>query len=210
MLLKIKMGFISILTSVCFVTHVRQDQLSSATVSDFSIKNMDFAMNLYRQISTYHDRNIFFSPLSISTSFASLLMASDGVTREQLIKGLNLEQLQRTDQPELIPKLFQFLHDNITQNGSLILDQAMALFMDQHFEVEKTFEEQMKRFFGAEIKAVDFTNTQASIRFINEYIKHKTKDKVTEIVSSLDSLTKLMLVNTIVFQGKLTHRWDSK
>ncbi|XP_028994102.1 protein Z-dependent protease inhibitor [Betta splendens] len=201
MALEMKIGFIFSLTSMYFITPIHQAQVSSATISDLSFKNMDFAMNLYRKISASHDRNIFFSPLSISTSFASLLMASDGVTHKELIKGLNLHQLRRADQPELIPKLFHFLHGNITQNGSLILDQAMTLFMDQHFEVEKTFEEQMKRFFGAEIKTVDFTNTQGSIRLINEHIKRKTKNKVTEIVSSLDSLTKLMLINTIVFQG---------
>lgn len=199
------MGFIFILTSMCFITPVHQAQLSSATISDLSFKNMDFAMNLYRQISGYHDKNIFFSPLSISTSFAALLMASDGVTHEELLKGLNLEQLERADQPELIPKLFELLHDNITQNGSLKLDQGMALFMQQHFVVEKTFEDQIKRFFDAEIKTVDFTNIKGSIRFINEYIKHKTKDKVTEMISTLNALTKLMLVDTIFFQGKLNH-----
>lgn len=199
-----KKMFIFILTSMCFFTAVHQAQLPSATISDLSFKNMDFAMKLYRQISSSHDNNIFFSPLSISTSFAALLMASDGVSHEELLKGLNLEELEKDDQPDLIPKLFQLLHDNITQNGSLKLDQSMALFMHQHFVVEETFKDQIKKFFDADIKTVDFADTKRSIRFINEYIKHKTKDKVTEMISSLDALTELMLMNTIFFQGKLS------
>uniref|UniRef100_A0A3B5A538 Serpin family A member 10 n=1 Tax=Stegastes partitus TaxID=144197 RepID=A0A3B5A538_9TELE len=199
--MKMKMAFIFILTYLCFFAPVHQAQPPSATISDLSLKNMDFAMNLYRRISTYHDKNIFFSPLSISTSFAALLMASDGVTREEILKGLNLEQLEKEDQPELIPELFQLLHENITQNGSLQLDQGMALFMRQQFGIQKTFKDQMKTFFNADITTVDFADTERSISLINDYIKQKTQGKVSEMLSGLNELTQLLLVSTIFFQG---------
>ncbi|XP_059209252.1 protein Z-dependent protease inhibitor isoform X2 [Centropristis striata] len=198
---KTTMGFIFIITYMCFLAPVHQAHPQSATISDLSIKNMDFAMNLYRKISSYHDKNIFFSPLSISTSFAALSMATDGVTHKEILKGLNLQQLERADQPEFIPTLFQLLHENITQNGMLKLDQGMALFMDPQFEVEKIFTDQIKTFFDAEIKSVNFTNTKESLSFINEYISNKTEDKVTEMISDLDPVTQLMLINTIFFQG---------
>ncbi len=159
-------------------------------------------MNLYRKISSYNDKNIFFSPLSISTSFAALLMASDGNTHEEILRGLNLEQLERADQPDLIPQLFKFLHGNITQNRSLKVDQGMAVFMNPQFEATKIFEDQIKEFFDADIKRVNFSDTEGSITVINEYIKQKTQDKVTEMISALDETTKLMLINTIFFQGR--------
>lgn len=199
---KIKMDLIFILTYLCLFIPVHQAQLPNATISDLSIKNMDFAMNLYRKISSYHDKNIFFSPLSISTSFAALIMGSDGITREELLKGLNLEQLDKANQPELIPGLFQLLNENITQNGSLKLDQGMALFMQQQFDIVKNFENQIKAFFDADIKTVDFSNITESVTFINEYISQKTEGKVTEIMATLDPQTQLMLINTIFFQGK--------
>ncbi|KAK2891768.1 hypothetical protein Q8A73_017433 [Channa argus] len=128
-------------------------------------------------------------------------MASGGVTYDELLIGLNLEQLQRAEQPELIPKLFQLLHENITQNGSLKLDQGMALFVHRHFGVEKAFEGQIKKFFHANIETVDFSDTKRSIRSINDYIKNKTKNKVTDMISTLDAETQLMLISTIFFQG---------
>ncbi|XP_054469775.1 protein Z-dependent protease inhibitor-like [Anoplopoma fimbria] len=198
---KMKMGLILFVTCMFFLAPVHQAHLPSATISDLSLKNMDFAMNLYRKISSYHDKNIFFSPLSISTSFAALLMATGGVTREEILKGLNLEQLEQADQPELIPALFQLLRETITQNGSLKLDQGMALFSCQHFVIEKVFKDQIKTFFDADIKSVDFADTTGSISFINEYFKNKTLDKVAEMISNLDPLTQLMLINTIFFQG---------
>nr|XP_020446611.1 protein Z-dependent protease inhibitor-like [Monopterus albus] len=198
---KRKMGFIFALYVMYVLTPVHQAELPNATISDLSFKNMEFAMKLYTKISSYHDKNIFFSPMSISTSFAALLMASDGVTHEELLKGLKLEELEKADQPELIPNLFQLLHDNITQNGSLNLNQGMAMFMHRQFEVKKKFEDQMKKFFHADIKTVDFADTKESMRVINEYIKHKTEYKVTEVISSLDPLTQLMIITTIFFQG---------
>ena len=197
-----KTGFI-VFVVMCFLAHVHQAHLPSATISDLTFKNMDFAMNLYRRISTYHDKNIIFSPLSISTSFASLLLGSDGVTHEEILNALNLHQLEHADQPELLPKLFQLLNENVTLNGSLKLDQSMVLFMHTHFEAEKVFEDEVKQFFEADIKRVDFGDTKGAIGHINDYIKLKTHDKITNMISTLDPETRLMLINTIFFQGAL-------
>ncbi|KAM9842950.1 protein Z-dependent protease inhibitor [Aulostomus maculatus] len=196
-----EMGFILSLTFICLLAPVHQARHSSSTISDLSLKNMDFAMNLYRKISTSHDKNIFFSPLSISTSYAALLLASDGLTYEETLRGLNLEKLDRANQPELIPELFQQLHENITNNGSLKLDQAMALFVHQQFSIRKTFEDQIQKFFHADIKSVDFRDTEGSVTVINDFIKQKTEDKVTNMISTLDPETQLMMINTIFFQG---------
>lgn len=197
------MGFMLILSCLGFLAPVRQAHLQSATIADLSFQNMDFAMNLYKKISNYHDENIFFSPLSISTSFAALLMASDGDTYKEILKGLNLEKLEQADQPELIPTLFQRLHENITQDESL--DQGMALFMRQQFEIENVLKDQLKTFFYADLKSVDFADTKGSISFINEFINNKTRGKVPEMISTLDAATYLMLIDTIFFQGKLNH-----
>ncbi|XP_019725686.1 protein Z-dependent protease inhibitor [Hippocampus comes] len=196
---KMKMGLVFVL--MFLVTPAQQAPLPYSSILNLSFKNMDFAMDLYRKISTYHDKNIIFSPLSISTSFAALSMASDGSTYEEILKGLKLENLEQADHPDLIPKLFQMLNGNISQNGTTKLDQGMSLFVDQKFRMEKTFEEQMKSYFLADIKSVDFEDTNASVSLINEYIKHKTRGKVTKMLSAIDPITELMMINTFYFQG---------
>ncbi|XP_024123967.1 protein Z-dependent protease inhibitor [Oryzias melastigma] len=195
---RIKMQIFALL---CFIVPVHSSQLPNATIMDLSYKNMDFAMNLYREIANYHDKNIFYSPLSVSTSFAALLMATDGITHKEILKVCNLEQLEVDDQPQLIPRLFQNLQDNITHNGSLQVEQSMALFIRQHFEVEKTFEDDLKNFFQADINVLDFGNTKETIKSINDYVRQKTADKVPEMISSLNAMTQLLLINTIFFQG---------
>lgn len=201
---KMEMGFIFILTCMCVIAPV-QAPPPRPSIARLSYRNMDFAMNLYREIASFHDKNIFFSPLSISTTFAALLLASDGVTHQQILKGINLEQLQQADQPELIPKLFQLLHENITRNGTVTLNQGLTVFMWSQFQMEKTFEDQLKTFFDADIKSINFSDTKASMDSINEFIKQKTRDKVTDMLSDLDAMTRVMLISTIFFQGELNH-----
>lgn len=197
-----KTAFLLTLTSVWILSATLPAKPpEDASISDLSIKNMDFAMNLYRKISSSNDNNVFLSPLSISTSFAALLLASDGATRDEMVKGLNLEQLDRDHQPELIPKLFQLLQQTITHNGSLEMEQDMALFVRQQLHIEKNFQDQIKMFFDADIQRVDFADVEAAISSINEHVKRKTGNKVGDMISSLDPTTQLMLINTIFFQG---------
>uniref|UniRef100_A0A3Q2QK90 Serine protease inhibitor 2.1 n=2 Tax=Fundulus heteroclitus TaxID=8078 RepID=A0A3Q2QK90_FUNHE len=207
--IKLKMAFIFILTYLCLLAPVHQAAPPNVTVSDLSYKNMDFAMNLYRKISSYHDKNVFFSPLSISTSFAALLMASGGVTRREILTTLNLEELEVEDQPDRIPRLFQLLQESIAQNDSLNVDQSMAFFTRQQIEVQQAFEEGMRTFFNADIKTVDFTDTQGSVSYINDYVRQKTKNRIAEMISTLDETTQLLLINTIFFRGAWEIPFDS-
>lgn len=200
---KMKIGLAFFVTSMFIFAHTQRLHPPSATISDLSFKNVDFAMNLYRKISSFHDKNIFFSPHSISTSFAALLMGSDGVTYKEILEGLNLHQLAQDGQPELIPGLFKLLNHNITQNGSLRLEQGLALFLNLEFTVEKTFHDQLKTFFDADTKSADFADTKETVKLINEYFKRKTHDKISNVVFSVDAMTQLMMTNTIFFQGKL-------
>uniref|UniRef100_A0A8C6SSK9 Si:ch1073-416d2.3 n=1 Tax=Neogobius melanostomus TaxID=47308 RepID=A0A8C6SSK9_9GOBI len=186
-----------------------QQTLQNATITDLSHKNMDFAMNLYRRISSYNDKDVFFSPLSISTTFAALLMATGGDTREEMLTGLNLRQLEEANRPELIPRLFQLLHENITQNGSLQLDQDMTMFLSEKLDAEKAFEEQMREYFQAEIKTVDFSNARRCVARINDHIKGKTKGRLKDMISTLDAETELMLVDTIFFRGEWKSPFNS-
>ena len=197
--------FFHLYVSMCtymYTLTLAETQLPVASIQDLAFKNMDFSMNLYRRISSFHDNNIIFSPLSISTAFATLSLATDGITRDEILKGFNLEKLDVVGQPEFIPKLFQYLHENITRDASMKLDQSTALFLSHTFEIETNFNEQMKTFFHSNISRVNFTDTKASINIINEYINQKTGNKVTEFLTSLDPSTQLMLINTIFFQGK--------
>lgn len=185
-----------------FLCVLKSQEPKTPNVTDLAFKNIDFAMNLYRKISSYHDKNIIFSPLSVSTSFAALLLAAKGSTRSQMMKGLNLDSLDRSGDATLIPRLFEQLQKNISQDGKLHMEQGTALFVDERFNVERAFSDQIKTFFGADVNNVDFSKTEFSKSTINEYVSRKTGGKVNKMVTSIEPLTQMMLLNTIFFQGE--------
>uniref|UniRef100_A0AAY4AT30 Serpin domain-containing protein n=1 Tax=Denticeps clupeoides TaxID=299321 RepID=A0AAY4AT30_9TELE len=195
-------GLWPLLVFAFFLTHGLSAQEQHApNITDLTFKNMDFAMDLYRKISTHHDSNIFFSPLSVSTAFTVLLLGTGGATRDQILKGLNLAQLEKDNSGELISELFQHLLTNITQDGTFKLQQATALFVGMDVHVDVAFSTQINQYFGADICNVDFGKPKVATETINEYVGKHTGNKVKEILITTEPLTKLMLINTIFFQG---------
>ncbi|XP_077096261.1 protein Z-dependent protease inhibitor [Siphateles boraxobius] len=191
-----------------FLCVLKSQEPKTPDVTDLAFKNIDFAMNLYRKISSYHDKNVFFSPLSVSTSFATLLLAAQGSTRSEILKGLNLDSLDGDGDALLVPRLFEQLLKNISQDRKLQMEQATALFVDERFQVESLFSDQIKTFFGADVNNVDFSKAELSKSVVNEYVSRKTGNKVNEMVTSIEPLTKMMLLNTIFYQGDWDHPFD--
>ncbi|XP_030628645.1 protein Z-dependent protease inhibitor [Chanos chanos] len=188
--------------------NITAPNITAPNIKDLVFNNFDFAINLYRKISSHHDNNIFFSPLCVSTAFATLSLAAKGSTLSQILTGLNLAALERKGQSELIPQLFHNLQGNITQHEAMKLHQGTALFVQLNYEVEKAFSDQIKKFFNADVFNVDFGKPAVSMANINEYVKQRTGDKVKQMVTSIEPLTQLMLLNTIFFQGDWEFPFD--
>ncbi|KAF7704592.1 protein Z-dependent protease inhibitor [Silurus meridionalis] len=192
--------FLLISASSC-ISSLQSPEPHTPNITDLTFKNIDFAMNLYRKIASRHDSNIFFSPLSVSTVFTALSLAARNSTRSEILHGLNLDMLEQAGQLELIPQLFQHLQGNISQAGALKLEQGTALFVDLHFQIEKAFGDQLELFFNAEVENVDFKKSEMAKEIINKHVSEKTGGKVKEMVTNIDPLTRMMLINTIFFKG---------
>ena len=56
---------------------------------DLAPNNVDFAFTLYKHlVASAPGKNVFISPVSISTALAMLSLGARGYTREQLLQGL--------------------------------------------------------------------------------------------------------------------------
>ncbi|KAM9466146.1 protein Z-dependent protease inhibitor [Clarias gariepinus] len=196
-----ELAFSLLICASLFTPSLQYPGTRSPNITDLTFKNIDFAMNLYGKIASSHDNNIFFSPLSVSTAFAALSMGARNATRSEILSGLNLDTLEQGAQLELIPGLFQHLQGNISQAGTLKLEQGTALFVDLHFQIENLFSDQIKFYFNADVQNVEFKNAAISKEIINKHVEEKTGGKVKELVTTLDPLTRMMLINTIFFQG---------
>ncbi|XP_024052894.1 alpha-1-antitrypsin-like [Terrapene carolina triunguis] len=163
--------------------------------------NADFAFRFYKQIkSEAADKNIFFSPLSISTAFAMLTLGAKSTTLSQIHKGLsfNLTEIEEREIHEGFHHLIQMLN---RPDNEIQLNMGNALFIDDQLKLLEKFLEDVKTLYESEAFLSNFQNSAAAEKQINDYIENKTHGKIANLVKGLDSLTVMVLVNYIFFKA---------
>ena len=154
----------------------------------------DFSFQLYQQLSE-QEGNLFFSPSSIE---AALAMTAEGAA------GETLTQLEK-----LLPQRCCFP----MVGKSVLLENANAIWVDQHFPILGTFQSAVTENFKAEIRSADFMSQPNAERLkINAWVEEKTRDKIQDLLpeGSVSAMTRLLLVNAIYFKGDWLHAFDPK
>ncbi|NXV10392.1 A1AT protein, partial [Cettia cetti] len=163
--------------------------------------NADFAFKLYKQIrDETGNRNIFFSPLSISTAFTMLSLGARSNTLRELYKGLafNLTHIEEQEIHEGFQRILQLLND---PNREVQLDMGNALFVNNKVELLQNFLDDVTKFYYAEAISSNFQNPPEAIKEINKYVETKTHGKIVDLVKKLDPETMMVLINYIFFRG---------
>lgn len=183
-----------------------EDQSQAADENSPYVKlapsNADFAFNLYKQIRDESDnKNIFFSPLSISTAFAMLSLGARSNTLRELYKGLafNLTQMEERQIHKGFQQILQLLND---PQREVQLNMGNALFVDNQVELLQNFLDRVTNFYHAEAVSSNFQNPPEAISEINKYVETKTHGKIVDLVKSLDEETVMVLINYISFKGE--------
>ncbi|XP_051873004.1 protein Z-dependent protease inhibitor-like [Pristis pectinata] len=171
-------------------------------------KNSEFGFNLYRKIANLHEDNVFFSPNSISTTFAMLSLGAKGETRNNILQGLNIVNFANSSNKYQLHRLFQWLHSNITSNKDLLISQGNSLFIQNDLELKQTFINDLSHFYNADITPVNFQDTVNTKDIINQYIRNRTSGKINELLDSVDAGARLMFINYNLFKGKWKSPFD--
>ncbi|XP_006879263.1 PREDICTED: protein Z-dependent protease inhibitor [Elephantulus edwardii] len=174
-----------------------EEPWSVANEQELSQQISNFAFRLLRKISTRHEGNVVFSPLSLSFAMATLMLGAAGPTRTQILSGLGLQALNGT-----LPALFRGLRETLSLNQELGLTHGNLAFIHKDFDVKETFLNLSKRYFKTECVPVDFFNTSQATGLVNQYIKKETQGRIPQLLDKIDPETKLILMDYILFKGK--------
>ncbi|KAM8966213.1 serpin B6-like isoform 2-T2 [Pelodytes ibericus] len=171
--------------------------------------NGSFALNLYKKLSEGNGKsNIFFSPLSISSALAMVYLGAKGNTAAQMSKVLQFEKVKdvHTD--------FQSLICDINKPGTdYLLRTANRLYGEKTFTFLDEFLASTLKYYHADLESVDFSGKAEDCRQqINDWVLQKTEGKIQNLLpsGSVDSLTRLVLVNAIYFKGNWANQFDKK
>ncbi|NXP24193.1 A1AT antiproteinase, partial [Scytalopus superciliaris] len=163
--------------------------------------NANFAFRFYKQIrEEAGNKNIFFSPLSISTAFAMLSLGARSNTLRELHKGLffNLTEMEEQEIHEGFQHVLQLLND---PHREVQLSMGNALFIDDQLKLLKKFLDDVTNFYYSEAISSNFKNPPEAIKEINKYVETKTHGKIVDLVKTLDLGTVMVLINYIFFKG---------
>ena len=167
-----------------------------------------FDVNLFNKLCESSDgnKNIFFSPMSISLALSMLLVGSDGTTKQQLEKALGVVK-----NGDLLKNL-KALNDVLSCNSeALKIKLANSVFPSKNFQMISKFKSDAKYALKCAVKTLDYKkNAEKSKTIINDWVASCTDGKINELFSEFDPETACVLVSCIYFKGDWLHQFKSR
>lgn len=164
--------------------------------------NADFAFKFLNEVALEEpNKNIFFSPVSISTAFAMLALGARSITKIQILEGLafNLTEIQEKEIHEGFHNLMHMLSH---PESGVQLNMGNVIFLTEKLKPLEKFLDDAKPLYQLEVLATDFNNPTEAEKEINDYIEKKTQGKITNLVKEIDPQTVMLLASFVFFRGK--------
>ncbi|HDQ00455.1 MAG TPA: hypothetical protein ENN22_14915, partial [bacterium] len=134
-----------------------------------------FGMNLYNVIVVQDkDQNVVISPFSISLA---LMMAANGAAGKTLTEMQKVLQISDISLEKINPTVEKLMTELVKLDPGLSLKIGNSIWFRDDFQFKKTFFEQVKKYYHAELAAMNFDDP-ASLEQINSWISNATNNKI--------------------------------
>ena len=156
-----------------------------------------FAFSLLNQMPK--DKNYMVSPLSIRLALAMAANGAGGETKEELLSGLLIENME--DYNEQALSLINRL--NSCEDAQFKIANSIWL-NTEYYSVPVTFQEEFQKTVSAFYQATaDTVNQENAVPVINQWIEEQTNGRIKDVLQDPNFLA--ALVNTIYFKGAWLH-----
>ena len=175
---------------------------TSDGISQVINANNQFAVDMYQQINgqpDQADKNVFFSPYSLSTAMAMLYAAAEGETKAQIQKTFYYPSMDILN-PNSAALYNQFNKPNPDYKLATVND----LWMQQGLTPTKSYVDTVKRYYGGQVTNLDFRGSPDPSRLIiNKKIAQHTNQLIPELLpkGSIKPITVAVLTNAVYFKG---------
>jgi len=162
-----------------------------------------FAFDLYKQLSR-KDGNVFFSPYSITVALAMAYEGAKGGTAKEM------EDVLRLPKDAALRRDF-FARDIKRLGPDLGMDMANAFWAQSEYKFLAQYKETLDKYYQAAAFNADFKTAADKTRLvINGWTGERTHGKIKDLFpqDSLNSLTRLVLVDAVYFKGNWETRFD--
>ena len=175
-----------------------------AEISDgFSEAVADFSLELFGSIVTEDDDNDLVSPLSAIACLALVTNGADGETLRQIeaALGMDVETLN-----ESLYAYIASLPD--LEDSKMQLANSIWFRDDGSLTVKEDFLQTNADWYGAEVYKAPFN--QSTVKDVNDWVSKHTDGMIDSILDSIDPMTVMYLINTLVFDAKWQEEYEKK
>jgi serpin B len=165
--------------------------------------NARFAVDAFKALAAKDpQKNLLFSPYSISIALAMTLAGAGGQTESEMAATMHWTLPQ-----ERLHRTFNALDEKLAsrQKDGVVLQFADSLWALPQVRFEKPFLDTMARSYGTGVRLTDFAHDpEGSRRRINGWVDDATHRKIPELLSKDTPLeqTSIALLNAVYFQAE--------
>ncbi|XP_035855266.1 leukocyte elastase inhibitor-like [Sander lucioperca] len=177
-----------------------------ASPTPLSKANTTFSLALLKKFGDDDKTaNIFYSPFSISSALAMVMLGARGNTATQMSECLKTKDCQ----DDVHVSFDQLLSELNKADAPYTLSVANRLYGEQSYQFVEDFLGKTKKYYNAELETVDFKADSETARLnINSWVQKQTQDKIKDLLAKgdVDRQSKLVLVNAMYFKSN----WNSQ
>ncbi len=164
-----------------------------------------FSVDLYAELSSEEEGNLFFSPYSVVSALGMTLAGANGETQDELAAVLGVSG-DEGSYHHALGALTQDLNGDLGRPYTLAI--ANRVYLSDGLAVENDYLAVTGEDYGAEAQLMGFSeDPEGSRQTINAWVSDNTAGMVPELLpnGSIHSLTQFVLTNAIYFLGD----WES-
>src|ERR1043166_2914 len=196
----------------------------SLQAADFNLAasaTNQLGIDLHRQLARADD-NLCLSPYSIQSALAMTYAGADGETKTEMARVLHFPgdgdaihssfaalQVSLNEMAKKTTKIAKQSKKKGGPSEPITLAIANRLFAQNDYQFRDTFQQLVKKFYGAPFEPLDFKkNPEAAPLHINSWVSDQTRDRIRNLIppNGVNATTRLALVNAIYLKAP----WESE
>jgi len=160
--------------------------------------NTGFGLTLLREVlADETEPNVLISPLSASMALGMTMNGAVGDTYDAMRATLGFGALSEAE----VNAAYRGLIDHLRGRDSKVeFGLANSAWYEQSFPVHEAFLRAARDHFDAEVRAIDFLDPE-SPGVISAWAEERTGGRIQDLVTEIDPLEKLFLVNAVYFKA---------
>ncbi|MGH9755881.1 MAG: serpin family protein [Blastocatellia bacterium] len=175
--------------------------------SNLAAASNAFGFDLFQQLQRQAaNKNVFFSPLSVTTALAMTYNGAVGETKNAMARALKIEGMNHAELNSASAELLKALKSS---DPKIDLAIANSLWARAGVRFNEDFLARNRRFYGAEVATLDFNSPQ-SVETINRWVGANTKGKISRIIDQIAPDQVMFLINAVYFKGQWQKRFEKK